>query len=66
LYGAGEILGSVGTWEGQNKTMVRDDGAVAQIAGNCAPIVDAKQLRKGGITGADHRLEQERGAIGKG
>jgi hypothetical protein len=46
--------------------MVRDDGAVAQIAGNCAPIVDAKQLRKGGITGADHRLEQERGAIGKG
>jgi len=22
------------------------------------PIVDAKQLRKGGFTGADHRLEQ--------
>jgi hypothetical protein len=23
------------------------------------PIVDAKQLRKGGFTGADHRLEQD-------
>ena len=49
LYGAGEILGSVGAWEGQSKTIARDDGTVAKIADNCAPIVDTKQLRKGRV-----------------
>lgn len=46
LYAAGEILGSVGAWEGQSKTIVRDDGTVAKITGNCPPIVDTKQLRE--------------------
>ena len=45
LYGAGEMLGSVAR-EGQSKTIVRDDGTVAKIAGNCPPIVDTKQLRE--------------------
>jgi hypothetical protein len=51
LYGAGEILRSVGAWEGQSKTMVRDDGTVAKIAGNCAPLLMPSNCVKAGSPG---------------
>jgi len=51
LYGAGEILRSVGAWEGQSKTIVRDDGTVAKIAGNCAPLLMPSNCVKAGSQG---------------